>query len=72
MTLNAAVASQSDTATVEINTEKRDTIVFFAIVALLLAAIVAAGLTFGLGGIGMIAIAGAGAMLVICLLLTAG
>ena len=72
MTLNAATADQFATTAVEANTEKRDTLVFFAVVAALLAIIVVSGLTFGLGGIGAVAIAEAASMLVICVLLTAG
>ena len=73
MTSIAQAATQAAApAAVPVSTEKRDTAAFFAIVAALLGVFVAAGVLFGLSGIGMVAIAGAGAMLVICLLLTAG
>jgi hypothetical protein len=73
MTLNANVAIPFEVANTEaVNTEKRDTLIFFAFAAALVGAIVVAGLTVGLGGVGMIGIAGAAAMIVICLLLTAG
>ena len=45
---------------------------FFAIVALVLVVAVVLGLTFGLAGIGALAIFAAGAMLVLCVVLTAG
>ena len=67
-----SIAEAAAPAATPVSSEKRDTILFFVIVAALLGAIVAAGLVFGLGGIGAIAIAEAGAMLIICLLLTAG
>jgi hypothetical protein len=45
---------------------------FIAIVALVLIVAVVLGLTFGLAGIGALAIFAAGAMLVLCVVLTAG
>jgi type IV secretory pathway VirB6-like protein len=72
MTPNVASADQIAFAEVEVNTEKRDTQAFFAIVAALLVIIVIAGLTFGLAAIGAIGIAEAASLLVICVLLTAG
>ena len=70
MTLNATAGHIETAPTV--NTEKRDTLVFFGVVAALVGAIVITGATVGLGGVGMIGIAETAAMLVICLLLTAG
>ena len=72
MTLNAQSAGQIESAATEINTEKRDMMVFFGVVLALVATIVVTGVTVGLGGIGMIAIAEAGAMIGLCILLTAG
>lgn len=46
--------------------------VFLAAVALILAVAVILGMTVGLAGIGALAIAGAGAVLLLCVLLTAG
>jgi hypothetical protein len=72
MTLNANFAGQIERAETETNAEKRDMLVFFACVFALVATIVVTGLTVGLSGIGMIAIAEAGAMIGLCILLTAG
>lgn len=46
--------------------------VFVAIVALVIGAAAGLGLTFGLAGIGALAICAAGVMLLICVMLTAG
>lgn len=54
------------------NTEATALKVFIAVVLLILVAAVVLGMTFGLGGIGALAIFGAGAMLVMCIFLTAG
>lgn len=72
MTLNAATADQLASVSVEVSSERRDTLVFFAIVAALVATIVVTGLTFGLAGVGMIALAEAAAMLALCVALTVG
>jgi hypothetical protein len=72
MSANANVIGNVETVAVAKNTESRDTLVFFAIVVLALVITVVAGVLFGLGGIGAVAIAEAALMLVICLVLTRG
>ena len=54
------------------NSEAKAIKVFIAIVLAVVAVAAVLGLTFGLAGIGALAIAAAGAMLVICVVLTAG
>ncbi len=71
MSANANVIGNIETVAGK-NTESRDTLVFFAIVVLALVVTVIAGVAFGLGGIGAVAIAEAALMLVICLILTRG
>ena len=73
MTLKANYAGQA--ASVETkgaNTEKRDTVIFFVLVLALVATVVVTGLTAGLAGVGVIAMLATAAMLLVCLLLTAG
>lgn len=73
MTINATYAGQTAFANTEVvNTEKRDTLIFFAFAFALVATIVVTGLTAGMAGVGMIAILETVAMLVVCILLTAG
>ncbi|MDI9849288.1 hypothetical protein QM467_14615 [Rhodoblastus sp. 17X3] len=54
------------------NTEAKDIKIFVAVVLLVIVAAVVLGFTFGLGGIGALAIFAAAAMLLLCVLLTAG
>jgi hypothetical protein len=54
------------------NTERRDAIIFFLFFFALLGAMALTAATFGLAGVGMIAIGETAAMLVVCFLLTAG
>ncbi len=72
MSINTTVADVADNVAVETNSQGRAEAVFFVIVAAVLATMVVAGALFGLGGVGAVAIAEAGAMLVVCLLLTRG
>lgn len=84
MTLNIDIASPFDfveaeaapvapaVAAVPANTERRDAILFFIGFFALLGAMLLTAATVGLAGVGMIAIVEAAAMIVICLLLTAG
>ncbi len=72
MSINTSVADIEDNVAVETNSEGRGEAVFFAIVAVVLGAMVAAGALFGLGGVGAVAIAEAAVMLVVCLALTRG
>lgn len=78
MTLNATVAGTIEAVPAEsaavapANTERRDAIIFFVFAFALVGAIVAAALTVGMAGVGMIAIIEAFSMIVVCLLLTAG
>ncbi|MCW2285278.1 fatty acid desaturase [Rhodoblastus acidophilus] len=82
MTLNIDIASPFDfveaeavapvVAAVPANTERRDAVLFFIGFFALLGATLLTAATVGLAGVGMIAIVAAAAMIVICLLLTAG
>jgi len=54
------------------NSEARDLKVFVALVLLVVVIGVLTGVTFGLGGIGALAIAASGAMLLLLVVLTAG
>jgi hypothetical protein len=72
MSVDVNVIGNVENVTVEKNSERRDTLAFFAIVVLALVVTVVAGVLFGLGGIGGVAIAEAALMLVICLVLTRG
>jgi hypothetical protein len=73
MTLKANYAGQAASVETKVaNTEKRDTVIFFVLVFALVATVVVTGLTVGLAGVGMIAMLATAAMLLICLLLTAG
>jgi hypothetical protein len=72
MTADANVIGNVENVAIKTSSESRDTIAFFAIVALALVVTVVAGVLFGLGGIGAVAIAEAALMLVICLILTRG
>jgi hypothetical protein len=73
MTLNANYAGSIELADAEAgNTEKRDTLIFAAFAVALVATIALTGFTVGLAGVGMIAILETAAMLVVCILLTAG
>jgi len=80
MTLNATVAGPYETveavpaesSAVPANTERRDAIIFFVFAFALVGAMIAAALTVGMAGVGMIAIIEAFSMIVVCLLLTAG
>jgi len=86
MTLNIDIASPFDFIEAEtvaapvapavavepVNTERRDAIFFFIGFFALLGTILLTAATVGLAGVGMIAIVETAAMLVICLLLTAG
>lgn len=88
MTLNFEIASPFDfveaqvvstpvvatpvVASPPVNTERRDAVLFFMGFFALLGAILLTASTVGLAGVGMIGILGTGAMLIVCLLLTAG
>jgi len=85
MTLNIEIASPFEFAQAEIvaapaakpaaepaNTERRDAVLFFIGFFALLGVVLLTAATVGLAGVGMIAIFETAAMLVICLLLTAG
>lgn len=72
MSINTNVADIADNVAVETNSEGRAEAVFFAIVAVVLGTMVAAGVLFGLGGVGAVAIVEAVAMLVTCIVLTRG
>jgi hypothetical protein len=54
------------------NTEARDIKIFLSIVALVLVIGIAVTAVFGLGGLGVVAIAMTVAMLLICIMLTKG
>lgn len=71
MSSNATIAKNAPAEHAD-NTEAKAIKVFLAIVALVIAVYVGAGLTFGLAGVGAIAICMTGLMLLICVLLTQG
>jgi hypothetical protein len=67
-----AVSTTPAVASEPVNTERRDAILFFIGFFALVGGMLLTAATVGLAGVGMIAIIQAAAMLVICLLLTAG
>jgi hypothetical protein len=71
MSREASIANIS-AAKHDVNEEAATLKAFLAIVAAVIVAAVGLGLTFGLAGIGGLAIFLAGTMLVVCVLLTAG
>ncbi len=72
MTSNATIAADALNVVEAQKSEAATLRAFFVIVALVLVVTVAAGFLFGLGGIGAVAIAEAGLMLVLCVVLTRG
>lgn len=70
MSIDAKVAA-SGVPAVE-NTEARDIKIFLAVVLLVIVIGVAVTTVFGLGGLGVVAIAMTAAMLLICIMLTKG
>jgi len=73
MSRDASIATASVASEHARNTEEASAMkAFLLIVALVIAAAVVLGFTFGLAGIGALAILMAAAMLVVCVLLTAG